>query len=832
MQTLQTQTTEQTTEQAPAAPKCHECAVATTSPRLRVNLPKAITSKLCVVVENPSPSFDVTGELLSGPASKLFWYAWKQAQNKLDPSHVHIKKSFAIVSAIACKVNHSASITPQILACCHDRFVEQIEQTGCDYILTLGAGAYTAVNPAVGAKSHVAKIQGTVVPVMVGSKMRHVIPAYHPVLLMHSPTEFDNFCGAIEKAVKALYEMPMQQKPKPTVWRTFADEQDIEQFISSCRQSGKTTLCCDIETSSLTYNQGKILCFGVCNEPGIAFVVPQELIKSQAAKNLLDQDDFKYIWHNGKFDRNFLNHVGYRVRIDEDTILLHYLLNESAGTHGLELLAIQLLGANNYKAELKGNLDDPKDSYAKLPQDTLYQYQAQDVDYGFQVWEILRQRVDADRGLAWCYRNIMIPAQNFLSDVELRGFYTHIDKLEAVSELLEMQIEQASEALQQEVAPVWDSETYTTASGAKSTPEKFLPSSPKQVAWLLYTKMKLRPKIFKTQVNGVFDTGAATLESIEPKPEIVVKLLALRKLQKLYTTYVVSILQKRDEVGRIHSTYSLYGTATGRLASKKPNLQNIPRDGRIKTIFGAPKGRLLIECDYKSAELRALALYSNDPFLVRVFKEGLDMHDETALAMFGPGFTKNQRVQAKMINFGIMYGRGARTISESCNISIEEAQDSINRWLARMPQAAAYLKGRRDAVRSGCVLCTPFGRQRRFPLVSRATLNEFQNEACNFAIQSIASDFTLMTGIRCHPWLRSLDCHIVNLVHDSLLIELPDNKALASEIFYRMPREMAATARMYFPSLPFDFAADASIGRHWGELTSDFEAWLTGEAGK
>ena len=192
-------------------------------------------------------------------------------------------------------------------------------------------------------------------------------------------------------------------------------------------------------------------------------------------------------------------------------------------------------------------------------------------------------------------------------------------------------------------------------------------------------------------------------------------------------------------------------------------------------------------------------------------------------AMFGPGFTKDQRVQAKMINFGIMYGRGAKTISESCHISVQEAQNSINKWLARMPRAAAYLKSRRDAIKSGCVLVTPFGRKRRFPLVSHANLNMFQNEACNFAIQSIASDFTLMTGIRLQSILAQYDASIVNLVHDSLLIELPEDKEIATLLYDLCKKEMKATPRMFFKTLPFDFEADAEIGRYWGDLYETVE---------
>jgi DNA polymerase-1 len=279
----------------------------------------------------------------------------------------------------------------------------------------------------------------------------------------------------------------------------------------------------------------------------------------------------------------------------------------------------------------------------------------------------------------------------------------------------------------------------------------------------------------------------------------------------------VSLLDKRDTEGRIHSTYSLFGTTTGRLASKKPNLQNIPRDKTIKSLFGAPPGRLILECDYKSAELRALAMYSQDPFLIRVFQNNFDMHDETAAAMFGKDFTSEQRMQAKMINFGIMYGRGPKTIAESCKITIQEAQNSINKWLQRMPAAAAYLKSRRNAVRSGCVLTTPFGRKRRFPFVTKQMLNTYQNEACNFAIQSIASDFTLITGIRIQKQLREFDAYIVNLVHDSLVVELPADYDTAVHLFNWVPQQMSETPARWF-KLPFAFAADASIGTHWGRL--------------
>lgn len=773
-----------------------------------------VQSTVCIISASPTIDTFNSGELIAGPGGRLFWGIVRQVQQNLGITQ-EMSKPFAQTVALMCPIASTSKPDMTAIEACRARLIQDINLSGADYVLTLGALAYVAVTGDV--KSSISKIQGQPREFIIGDKKRTVIPAYHPGILLHKPTELENFVRSVRQATEALYAQFMHKHPGDTNWRTLNTEEQIDEFHQQMLDTKTVLLDCDIETSGLTYTSDYILCIGISYAKNESVVIPQEMVKTAATKRLLEDPVFHYIWHDGKFDINFLRYNGIDARVDDDTILLHYALNEVPGTHGLELLSAQLLGADNYKQALKGNLDNPKDSYANLQKDVLLKYQAQDVDYGLQVYHLLYPQVQADPKLAWMYQNILIPAQNFLSSVERYGVYTYLDRLQAMDVQLQDQILKARTEIAELTKNLWNPEEYVEATDAKSMPDEFNPSSPKQVAWLIYTKLHCRPTIVKT-MNKLPDTGEATLQSIENKPPIVEKLLELRKLQKLHSTYVVSLLEKRDLRGRIHSTYSLYGTTTGRLASKHPNLQNIPRDKSIKTMLGAPEGRLLLECDYKSAELRALALYSNDEFLIKVFKENLDLHDETALAMFGPGFTKDQRVQAKMINFGIMYGRGAKTISEACHITINEAQDSINKWLARMPRAAAYLKSRRDAIRSGCVLVTPFGRKRRFPLVSHVNLNMFQNEACNFAIQSIASDFTLMTGIRLQPVLAQYDASIVNLVHDSLLIELPQDREIATLLYDLCKKEMKATPRMFFKTLPFDFEADAEIGRYWGDL--------------
>ncbi len=814
-------------------PPCDQCVFAASGIKRRLDahtcdsVPQA---RVCIVMEGPTESAFQTGEFIDYRTNLL----WRVVQHKCatlfgDKGY----PPFAITGAVLCKLPQVADV----VSCkCRTRLFDFIHRSGCTTILAVGAAAVAAITGS--ARFSISQIQGwpqrVRLPEISPTKEFSLIPCYNPAHLHLKPLEYNNFAYAIELAVYAAYgQIPQAlHGPAPTVWTLLDTPEKLTAFYDTVLREHVKYIACDIETSGLDFQSDVLLCLGLCYAKGQAVVVPAQMLHDspEHVNKLLTLPGVRYIWHNGKFDQNFLNTRGFDVRVDDDTLLLHYALDENTGTHGLEMLSGRLLGAPNYKQQLRSNLDEPNDSYAKLPLDILHHYQAQDVDYTLQLFHILFEKVTLDPQLLWLYTNILMPAQNFLHSVEVRGFYTFLDNLIAADAHMKNQIENVYKEVCQEAAPYWDAATYARDMRVVREPAIFNPGSPKQVAWLLYKRFKCVPTVqgAKKRAESAIlpDTSVATLQSIEPKPRFVAKLLALRKLKKLHSTYVLSLLAKRDKAGRIHTTYSLYGTTTGRLASKKPNLQNIPRDKTVKSLFGAPPERLILECDYKSAELRALAMYSRDPFLIRVFCGNFDMHDETAAAMFGKNFTSEQRMQAKMINFGIMYGRGPKTIAEACNITVQEAQDSINKWLARMPAAAAYLRSRRNAIQSGCVLITPFGRKRRFPFVPSQMRNAYQNEACNFAIQSVASDFTLMTGIRIQPQLLQFDAHIVNLVHDSLVIELPKNQEIASHLFTWVPQQMSVTPSLWF-DLPFKFVADASIGTHWGclhdSVTAAFE---------
>ena len=293
-------------------------------------------------------------------------------------------------------------------------------------------------------------------------------------------------------------------------------------------------------------------------------------------------------------------------------------------------------------------------------------------------------------------------------------------------------------------------------------------------------------------------------------------MLEHRKYSKLLSTYVLGI-QRRITNGRIHASWLLHGTVTGRASSRDPNLHNIPRGSDIKNAFVADEGNCFIHIDYSQVEFRVMAILSGDPWLQEQFKLGRKFHDEVATELYGPDFTKDQKIRAKAINFGIPYGRSAQSIAEEHHMSTKEAGQLLNAWFDRMPKMREWIKDVHDQVflRSG-ILTTPWGRKRRFFLVTDFNKKDVANESVAYLPQSTASDITLYAA--CHLWepLRDYNATIINWIHDALLIECPiENKdavlKLSVDIMERLPTE-----RFEFP-----FTVDAEVGECWGQLVHE-----------
>lgn len=344
-------------------------------------------------------------------------------------------------------------------------------------------------------------------------------------------------------------------------------------------------------------------------------------------------------------------------------------------------------------------------------------------------------------------------------------------------------------------------------------------NSPKQLGEVLFERLGL-PHAKKTK-NG-YSTNADILEKLAPDHKIVRDVLEYRKLSKLYSTYVVGLLKVADEDGRIHTSFKQTGTATGRLSSADPNLQNIPirtEEGReLRKYFIAAPGRVLVDADYSQIELRLLAHISGDSALTEAFHSGADIHTSTAAAVFGISpeeVTKEQRKRAKAVNFGIIYGISDFSLAGDLGIPVKQARAYIASYLASYPEVDAYLKDIVAEARQNGFVTTLFGRRRYIPELSghNAVARKFgERVAMNSPIQGSAADIVKLAMLNVTKRIKKegLDAKLILQVHDELIVEAAEGDADRAAVILR--EEMEGAVRLSVP-----LTVDLTTGRRWFE---------------
>ncbi|MBQ2735155.1 MAG: DNA polymerase I, partial [Clostridia bacterium] len=397
---------------------------------------------------------------------------------------------------------------------------------------------------------------------------------------------------------------------------------------------------------------------------------------------------------------------------------------------------------------------------------------------------------------------IEMPLAKVLADMETAGFYIDRDGIAAYGEQLGM------------VAKELESRIYFHAG------REFNIHSPKQLGDVLFDTLGL-PHAKKTKTG--YSTNAEILEKLRPYHEIVEDILDYRQVTKLKSTYADGLLKVADENGRVHTNFKQTGTATGRLSSTEPNLQNIPvrtELGRELRRFFRPANEeyVIVDADYSQIELRLLAHVSSDRNMIEAFLEGTDVHTSTAATVFGvpaDAVTPEMRKRAKAVNFGIMYGIGAFSLSDDIGVSRAQAQEFIDRYLAGYPGIDAYLKNViKEGYETGYVT-TLFGRRRYIPelLGTNKMQQKFgERVAMNSPIQGTAADIIKLAMIRVHRKLKEsgIDARLILQVHDELLIESHVSCAEAAKAILKEEMEHAVSY-----SVPLD--VDIHIGKTWFE---------------
>ena len=486
--------------------------------------------------------------------------------------------------------------------------------------------------------------------------------------------------------------------------------------------------------------------------------VPFEAVVPVLAGKTVICHDVKPLYKEPALDR-------LRELTVRDLMLAGYLANSSKGNYDLPMLVQDYLGA-------------------LLPED------CPRVTVFLPLWEKLSENLAAS-GQTDLLGELEEPLALVLADMETAGFRIDREGIAAYGR----QLGELADGLEKQI--------YQLA----GVPEGFNINSPKQLGDILFDVLKL-PHGKKTKTG--YSTNAEILEKLRPYHPIVDAVLDYRQLTKLKSTYADGLLKVADAHGRVHTTFRQTGTATGRLSSTEPNLQNIPvrtELGRELRRYFLPENRdyVIVDADYSQIELRLLAAVSGDENLCEAFREGADIHTSTAAAVFGVPrdcVTPEMRKRAKAVNFGIMYGIGAFSLADDIGVSRQEAQAFIDRYLGQFPRVDAYLKQTIASAYENGYVTTLFGRRRY--IAELAGKNKMQQKfgervAMNSPIQGTAADLIKLAMIRVHRRLREegLDARLILQVHDELLIE--SNRTCADRAQEILRTEMESAARLSVP---------------------------------
>ena len=534
---------------------------------------------------------------------------------------------------------------------------------------------------------------------------------------------------------------------------------------------------------------------------------PQQLDRKAvlaALKPLLEDPAKTKIGQNLKYDISVL--ANYDISVVgpfADTMLASYVLNSTATRHDMDSLALKYLGEKTISFEEIAGKGAKQLTFNQIALEQAAPYACEDVDITLRLQDTLRPQVEREGRLAEVLDHLELPLISVLSRIERNGVAVDAERLYEQSQQLEQRIREL------------ESEAFELAG------REFNLGSPKQLGQILFEEQKI-PVIKKTP-KGAPSTAEAVLEELAldyPLPKVIMQHRGLAKLKSTYTDKLPRLLNKKT--GRVHTSYHQAVTATGRLSSSDPNLQNIPirtEEGRkIRQAFVARPGYRIVAADYSQIELRIMAHLSEDKGLLEAFAEGRDIHTATAAEVFGTSLEKvtaDQRRSAKAINFGLIYGMSAWGLARQLRIDRSQAQTYIDRYFDRYPGVARYMDRIRTQAAEDGFVETVMGRRLYLPEIHSQNRNRRQGAertAINAPMQGTAADIIKQAMIDVDAWLAEgeFDALMVMQVHDELVFEVAE--AQVERFIEQVQARMQAAASLSVPLI-----VEAQSGANWDE---------------
>ena len=609
-------------------------------------------------------------------------------------------------------------------------------------------------------------------------------------------------------------EEPITKIRRDTVYQGILTNKEFEALLD--RLSRAEIAAIDTETTSLNYMQAEIVGISVAIVSNEAYYiplmheydgVPNQLDREyvlQKLKPWLEDKEAKKIGHNLKYDSHiFANHGIELNGTDFDSMLESYVLNSTATRHNLNAVAKRYLNLDTTSYEDVAGKGAKQIGFNQVNLEDAIHYAAEDADVSFQLHQTLHPKLMEINSLAKLYTDIEAPLLKVLQTIERNGVL--IDE-----SMLQKQSDQFAITLKE-----LESKAYSLA-GAE-----FNLNSPKQLQEILYDKLSL--PILKKTPKGQPSTAESVLQRLAEDFPIVQTILNYRTTAKLKTTYTDKLpLMINQDTGRVHTSYHQAVTATGRLSSSDPNLQNIPirtaEGRRIRQAFIAPNGFQILAADYSQIELRIMAHNSQDPGLLDAFQAGLDIHQATAAEIFAvdlQSVSAEQRRSAKAINFGLIYGMSAFGLTRQLGITRGDAQEYIELYFARYPKVKEYMDAIRNQARESGFVETVFGRRLYLPDIDSRNYQRRQyaeRSAINAPMQGTAADIIKKAMIDLQQRLvaESINAKIIMQVHDELVLEVEDSSVGAVS-------ELVTEAMGKAADLDVALKVDLGVGENWDQ---------------
>ncbi|MBX9621151.1 MAG: DNA polymerase I [Alphaproteobacteria bacterium] len=627
-----------------------------------------------------------------------------------------------------------------------------------------------------------------------------------------------NFNALINRLEKE--HAPLSTKKRP--YELIQDIEHLKRWVNSARSLGYVAF--DTETTSLDAMEAELVGFSLSTSALHGCYVPlghkgeernllhpgedpkQIALKEALAllKPILEDPGILKIGQNIKYDALVLKKYGCDISPFDDTMVISYILEGAQHGHGMDELAKLYLDHDTIKFQDVVGVGRSQVTFDKVPLEKALNYAAEDADVTYQLHSLLKPRLFKEHQCT-VYETLERPLIPVLIDMEYRGIRVDPLVLKKLSQNFEKRLEEIGKKIQEGVG------------------ESFNVASPKQLGEILFEKLKLPGG--KKGKTGAYGTAADVLENLSEQGFAMADaLLEWRQLSKLKSTYTDTLAhQINGKTGRVHTSYAMTATSTGRLASSDPNLQNIPirsEEGKkIRSAFLAAPEKVLLSVDYSQIELRLLAHMADLPELQHAFKEGKDIHAETASQVFGvplQEMTSELRQRAKAINFGIIYGISPFGLARQLSISRESASEYIQTYFKCYPGIQAYMEHMKQEAREKGYVTTLLGRRCFIPDIHSRDPNRrsfAERQAINAPLQGSNVDIMNKAMIKLHQLLKEkeLEAHMLLQVHDELVFEIAEKDlSRAKPLIIKVMEAIV--------SLSVPLVVEANAGKTWAEI--------------